>query len=276
MKQYLDIARKCLQEGTRKENRTGVATIGYHNDMAKYDLSEGFPAVTTKQLYFKQVVAEMLGFLRGYDNAKDFRELGCRVWDSNANENKQWLNNPYRKGTDDLGRIYGVQGRNFNGVDQLVKVYEDLRQGIDNRREIISYWNPAELDQMALPPCHMMHQFGIQNGDTLHLAMYQRSCDVPLGVPFNVAGYAWLLSVMAHITGLKVGTFTHFMSDIHIYENQVEPMKEQLKRSPKELPKLWINPNIRCLNDLLEWATVEDFKLVDYYPDSAISFPFAV
>jgi thymidylate synthase len=280
MEQYLKLCSKTLAEGIRKQNRTGVAHFGYTGDMMKFDLSKGFPAVTTKKLAFKSVVAEMLGFLRGYDNAADFRKLGCKVWDANANENKQWLESNYREGVDDLGRIYGVQARSWEidktwNLDQLRMVYDDLRKGKDNRREIVTHWNPGELDKMALPPCHMFYQFGIQ-GDRLNLSMYQRSCDVPLGIPFNIAGYAWLLSVMAHITGLRAGEFTHFMHDIHIYENQIDLMYEQVVRKPLPLPTLRITEKIKTLEDLETWVTVDDFELVGYQHHPPIKFPFAV
>jgi thymidylate synthase len=280
MKQYLDLCKKVLDKGIRKTNRTGVDHFGYTGDMMQFDLSEGFPAVTTKKLAFRAVVAEMLGFLRGYDNAADFRKLGCRVWDDNANKNQAWLNNPNRKGEDALGSIYGVQGRGWeNGaggsIDQLKMVYNDLKAGKDNRREIVTHWNPADLDYMALPPCHMFYQFGIQ-GDTLNLSMYQRSCDVPLGIPFNIAGYAWLLSVMAQITGLKPGIFTHFMHDIHIYENQIELVKEQISREPKKLPKLVIAREIETLEDLESWVTPEMFQLQEYDHHPHIVYPFSV
>ena len=288
MQQYLDLCRKALTQGIIKKNRTGVDHIGYQGDMCQYDLAEGFPAVTTKKLAFKSVVAEMLGFLRGYDNAADFRALGCRVWDANANENKQWLANPNRKGMDDLGRIYGVQARRWiyrkneldyyssvHTLDQLKLVIEDISNGKDNRREIVTHWNPAELDQMALPPCHMFYQFGIQ-GDRLNLGMYQRSCDLPLGVPFNIAQYAWLLSVVAHITGFKPGVFTHFLWDVHVYANQVENLKIQLERTPYLLPTLVINPSIKSLQDLETWVTPADFQLHGYQCHPHIQYPFAV
>ncbi len=281
MRQYLDLCAKALGTGIRKTNRTGIDHIGYTGDMAQYDLRDGFPAVTTKKLAFKTVVAEMLGFLRGYDSAEQFRELGCRVWDANANDNESWLNNPWRApGKDDLGRIYGVQAREWrrgDGVllDQLKAVVDDLSQGIDNRREIVTHWNPGELDQMALPPCHLLYQFGIQ-GEYLNLSMYQRSCDLPLGVPFNVAGYAWLLTMIAHITGHKPGTFTHFMHDVHIYENQVDLMHEQLTRGTYELPTLEFNPAIKTLHDLDTWVRPHDFELAGYKHHPAIDYPFAV
>lgn len=279
MKQYLDICKKAM-EGLQKKNRTGIDHIGYQGDMCKYDLSEGFPAVTTKKLAYKVAFAEMLGFLRGYESAKDFRDLGCNVWNANANENEQWLANPNRKGEDDLGPVYGAQARRWKKcdggeIDQLKQVVEDLKAGKDNRREIITHWNPGVMDKIALPPCHMFYQFGIE-GDKLNMAMYQRSCDVPLGVPFNIAGYAWLLSVIAQITGLKAGTFTHMMWDIHIYENQMDLMKEQVKRDPLPLPKLWINPEIKTLEDLETWVTPDEFRLDGYEHHEAIKYPFAV
>ncbi len=275
MKQYLDLCKKAL-DGNVKQNRTGIDTIGYIGDFCKYDLADGFPAVTTKKLAFNSVVAEMLGFLRGYSNAEDFRKLGCKVWDANANENETWLNNLYRKGEDDLGRIYGVQARSWEGgVDQLKSCVSDLSCGVDNRREIVTHWNPSETHKMALPPCHLLYQFGIDNGK-LHLSMYQRSCDLPLGVPFNVAGYSWLLSVIAQITGLEVGTFNHFMHDIHVYSNQVDNLKLQIEREPMKLPKLLINPNIETLEDLETWVTVDDFQLVDYVHHDPIKYAFAV
>ena len=280
MKQYLDLLEKAMG-GVRKTNRTGVDHIGYTGDMMQFDLANGFPAVTTKRLAFKSVVGEMLSFLRGYDNVKDFNKLGCKVWDENA-EKDYWTSNPNCKGDGDLGRIYGKQAREWVGyggfgssflVDQLKMVYDDLLQGIDNRREIVIHWNPGELSLMALPPCHLLYQFGIQ-GDKLNLSMYQRSCDVPLGIPFNIAGYAWLLSVMAHITGHKVGTFTHFMHDIHIYENQIEFAQKQIVRAPMKLPTLHINPSIKTLEDLETWVTPDDFSLLNYEHHPHIAYPF--
>jgi len=285
MQQYIDLCNKVFQFGLEKTNRTGINHIGYHGDMMKFDLAEGFPILTTKEVNFKACVAEMLGFLRGYDNAEDFRKLGCKVWDANANENEEWLSNLNRYGTDDLGRIYGVQARDWraNGdtlstrhIDQLQGVIDDLVQGKDNRREIVTHWNPGEFHLMALPPCHVLYQFGIQ-GAYLNLSMYQRSCDVPLGIPFNITGYAWLLSAVAHISNLVPGAFTHFMHDIHVYANQVETLKNvQMVREPRELPTLIINPAIRTLQDLETWVRPEDFSLEGYDPHPKIKYPFAV
>ncbi len=267
-------------KGLRKTNRTGVDHIGYIGDMCKYHMSDGFPAVTTKKLAIRSVFAEMLGFARGYNNASQFRELGCNVWNANANENEWWVNNPNRKGRDDLGRIYGVQSRFWKTpdgetIDQLKKVIDDLSESIDNRREIVTHWNPGEMNKMALPPCHLLYQFSIQ-GNELNLSMYQRSCDVPLGIPFNIAGYSWLLHVIAQIVVLKPGTFTHFMHDIHIYENQMELMREQVERIPHKLPKLWINPDIKTLEDIETWVTADDFRLEEYEHHPHIKYPFAV
>lgn len=279
MKQYLDLCRKALEHGMRKTNRTGVDHVGVLAEMCKYRMEDGFPAVTTKKLAFKSVVAEMLGFLRGYNNAADFRALGCKVWDSNANENTEWLSNEFRRGRDDLGRIYGVQARRWRGpsgeIDQLKKVMDDLSRGIDNRREIVMHWNPGELEQMALPACHAFYQFGI-HGDELYLTLYSRSLDLPLGKPFNVAGYSWLLCVIAKITGLRPGTFTHMIHDAHIYVNQVDLMREQLMREPYPLPTLWINPEIKSLSDLETWVTPNDFRLEGYRHHEHIAYPFAV
>lgn len=276
MKNYLDLMKRTINEGVWKKNRTGVDHIGIHDEILKFDLSHGFPAVTTKKLAFKTCLTEMLCFLRGYTSAVDFRNLGCKIWDQNANENKTWLQNPNRKGEDDLGRIYGAQARDWCGeIDQLNNAYKDLRRGIDNRREIVSHWNPSELDQMALPPCHLLYQFGIQ-GDKLNLIMYQRSCDMPLGVPFNIAGYAWLLSIFAQITGHVPGVFTHILHDIHVYKNQVEMAKMQISRVPHPLPQLIINPDIKTLKDLETWVTVHDFKLKDYLHHKSINYPMAV
>jgi len=279
MRQYLKLCKRALG-GLRKTNRTGVDHIGYMGDMCKYHMRNGFPAVTTKKLAFRSVTAEMLGFLRGYDNAEDFRKLGCNVWNANANENEWWVNNPNRKGPDDLGRIYGVQSRFWKTpegetIDQLKKVVDDLKKGVDNRREIVTHWNPGEMNSMALPPCHLLYQFGIQ-GNELNLSMYQRSCDVPLGIPFNIAGYSWLLHVIAKITGLKPGTFTHFMHDIHIYASQADLMHDQIERIPYGLPMLRMNPAIMDLEDLETWVKPSDFWLEGYEYHPSIKYPFAV
>lgn len=287
MKQYQDLLRKTILDGKVKSNRTGINTVGIIGAHMQFDLNKGFPIVTLKKTYWKAAVSEMLAFLRGYDNAADFRALGCKVWDQNANENTQWLSNPNRKGEDDLGRVYGVQARNWRPsdyynedkparpIDQLRMVYEDLRNGIDNRREIVTHWNPGEMNKMALPPCHLLYQFGIQDKE-LHLSMYQRSCDLALGVPFNIVGYSWLLAVMAQITGHKAGTFNHFLHDVHIYENHLAGAQTMLHRNPLPLPNLHMNPKIQTLEDLETWVTVEDFELLNYKSHEAIKLDMAV
>ncbi len=292
MKQYLDLCQKILDKGVRKPNRTGVDTIGIQGEMMKFDMADGFPAVTTKELNFKSVVAELLGFIRGYDNAADFRKLGCNIWDANANENQQWVHNINRKGEDDLGRIYGVQGRGWRqfkfvrvaqkgsayhrgNIDQLKNVVDDLSKGIDNRREIVTHWNPSELNQMALPPCHLLYQFGIEDGK-LNLALYQRSCDFPLGIPFNIASYSLLLHMISQITGLKPGVFTHFMFDCHIYVNQIPGIEIQLNRETYILPELLMADTIKSLKDIETWVLPSNFWLAQYDHHDHISFPFSV
>lgn len=293
MKQYLDICQRIINEGTLRQNRTGTDTLGIQGVMMQFDMADGFPVVTTKKLAYKSAWAEMLGFLRGYDNAADFRRVGTKVWDANANENQQWLNNPNRLGKDDLGRIYGVQARGWHSnirrssiwgtIDQLQMCVDDLSKGIDNRREIVSHWNPGEMDEMALPPCHLLYQFGLE-GERLNLTMYQRSADFPLGVPFNIAGYSWLLHVIARITGHTPGMFTHFIHDAHIYVDQIDLMKQQLKRDTFALPKFEMKEHIKTLEDLEQedfdpnndFCTVDDFMLVGYAHHPAIKYPFSV
>jgi len=279
--QYLDLGRKLLKHGEWVYNeRTKKRCLTYIGDMMKFDLSNtnAFPILTTKKLFHKPMIAELLGFIRGYDNAKDFRDLGCKIWDANANESEHWLKNPNRKGTDDLGRIYGVQARKWKSpdgeLDQLKDKIEKIDNRIDDRRLIVTHWNPGELHLMALPPCHMMYIFSIID-DSLHLSLYQRSADYPLGVPFNIASYCLLLKLVAQITGLKCGTFTHFLHNIHIYEDQLELCKEQLRRKPLPSPQLNINERIQSLHDLETWVTLDDFELTNYEHYPAIKYPFA-
>jgi thymidylate synthase len=276
MKQYIDLCKKILSEGEWVDNRTSERALTINGYMMQYDLSDGFPAVTTKKLAFKSVVAEMLGFLRGYNNTHDFEKLGCKVWTDNAYSD-YWLNNDNNTGGDGyLGRIYGVQARSWNGeIDQLKVVVDKLLAGNSDRRMIVSHWNPSELDSMALPPCHLLYQFNVI-GDKLNLTMYQRSADVPLGVPFNIAGYSWLLSVISKITGLTAGTLTHFLNDCHIYENQLELVKTQVERDPLSLPELVISDNVDSLEYLETNAVVDDFTLTGYNHHPHIKYPFTV
>lgn len=279
--QYLNLIRNILKHGTVQHNdRTGKDCYFYHGDMLKFDLSTGkFPILTTKKMAVKSMMGELLGFIRGVDNAKDFRDLKCKFWDANANDSVHWLNNPNRKGEDDLGRIYGVQARNWkahdgSSIDQLKNVIDKLAEGIDDRRLIVTHWNPGEMDLVSLPSCHLLYQFGIRDGH-LDLCMYQRSCDVPLGVPMNIASYALMLLLTARITGLKAGVFTHFLWNIHIYEDQLPDVNQQLRREPFNPPEMWINPEIKTLEDLETWVTPDDFKLINYQHHGPIKYAFS-
>jgi thymidylate synthase len=279
--QYLRILRNAVDSTSVRHNeRTGKRCHFYHGDMMKFDLSDGaFPVLTTKKMAVKAMVGELLGFIRGVDNAKDFRDLKCNFWNANANETVDWLENPNRKGEDDLGRIYGVQARDWTApdgtkVDQLRTVIDKIQNRVDDRRLIVTHWNPGEVPLQALPPCHMTYQFGI-DGDVLDLCMYQRSCDVPLGIPMNIASYALLLRLVAQITGMGAGVFTHMMWNVHVYEDQLEGCYTQLARKPFDPPKIWINPEIKTLEDLETWVTPDDFKLIDYKYHDAIKYPFS-
>lgn len=275
--EYLNLCNTTLETGYMEHNeRTGKNCLKMHGHMMKFDLSTGkFPLLTLRKLYTKGIFAELIGFIQGVDNAARFRELGCNLWNANANESKHWLENPNRSGEDDLGRIYGVQARDWNGeVDQLKIAIDKISNGIDDRRMIVTHWNPGELDRMALAPCHLLYQFGLR-GDTLDLCMYQRSADIPLGVPSNIASYALLLTLVAQITNKKVGTFTHFLWNSHFYENQLPFVDELINRPSFEPPTLSINPDIKSLIDLETWVTVDDFSINNYTSGKVIKFPFS-
>lgn len=289
MKQWLRLIEDVLDQGTWQENRTGIRTLMIPGAMAQYDLEKGFPAVTTKSLAFKAMRGELLGFLKGFSSAKDFRDLGCNIWDQNANENKSWLDNPNRKGTDDLGRIYGVQWRDWNSstggnVDQITNCTRSLLQDPFSRRIILSAWRPDEMGQMSLPPCHVLYQFMVTQHDSkLHIAMYQRSCDLFLGVPFNVASTALLLSIMARMTGYGVGTVSHFMADLHIYENHIDQVKTVLSRIPKVPPRLHLGTPIlgktstdEQIKDAWEHIEAAQIELIQYESHGPLKAPMAV
>lgn len=253
MRQYLNLLEHCLRTGVRQKNRTGVDTIMIPGGMMQFDLSEGFPVLTTKRVAFKSVLGETLGFLRGYTSAEQFRKLGCNYWDVNANVNKTWLGNPYRKGTDDLGFIYGWQWRHWGGssregdvgFDQLARLLKMIKDDPTSRRMIITAWNPVELHLMALPPCHLLFQVLIaQEARKMHMTMYMRSADMFLGVPMNITSYALLLSMICMVTGYDPGKLTIFLADLHIYENHVGQVLEQLSRHPKPLPQLEVEEEI--------------------------------
>ena len=227
MKQYIEVGKKLITEGQWiKNERTGVNCLTLINADFTYDVDEGkFPILTTKKTFYKGAIAELLGYIRGYDSAKQFRDIGTKTWDANANENEVWLKNPNRKGEDDMGRVYGVQGRGWqkpNGefLDQFRKVYENLKNGIDDRGEIVTFWNPGEFELGCLRPCMHTHQFSLVN-DTLYLNSFQRSGDYPLGVPYNAIQCYVLLALMAQITGHKCGKAYHKIVNVHIYENQL-------------------------------------------------------
>lgn len=253
MKQYLDLLRDILENGVDKMDRTGVGTRSVFGRQMRFDLNEGFPLLTTKKMHLKSIIYELLWFIKGDTNVKYLQEHGVRIWNEWADENG------------DLGPIYGAQWRNWNGdgIDQLAEVIETLKRNPNDRRMIVSAWNPSQLKAMHLPPCHMMFQFYVANGK-LSCMLYQRSCDMFLGVPFNIASYALLTMMIAQVCGLKLGYFVHVLGDTHIYHNHFEQVKEQLKRVPLALPQMKINPDIKDINDF----KFEDFELQNYqsYP----------
>lgn len=283
MKQYLKLCQRIIEQGTWIENeRTAKRCLTVINADLEYDVENNqFPMITTRKSYYKSAIAEFLGYIRGYDNAADFRALGTKTWDANANLNTAWLNNKYRKDEDDMGRVYGVQGRAWakpdgTTLDQLKKIVDNLKNGIDDRAEILTFYNPGEFDMGCLRPCMHTHTFSLL-GDTLHLTSYQRSCDVPLGLNFNQVQVFTFLALMAQITGKKAGKAYHKIVNAHIYEDQLELMQNvQLKRSPYPSPQLKINPKIQSLEDLETWVTMDDFEVVDYQCHEAIKYPFSV
>ena len=252
MKQYLDLLQHVLDNGTQKGDRTGTGTISTFGYQTRYNLSEGFPMVTTKKLHYKSIVHELLWFLKGDTNIQYLKENGVRIWDEWADENG------------DLGPVYGYQWRSWptpNGgsIDQITNVINSIKNNPNSRRHMVSAWNPALVDDMALPPCHTMFQFYVADGK-LSCQLYQRSADSFLGVPFNVASYALLTMMIAQVTGLEPGDFVHTFGDLHIYNNHLEQVNLQLSRTPKKLPTLKINPDITDLFDF----KFEDFELVNY------------
>jgi len=254
MKQYLDLLEKVSNEGIRKEDRTGTGTISIFGHQSRYDLLKGFPLLTTKKLHLKSIIYELLWFLKGETNVKYLNDHGVRIWNEWADENGE------------LGHIYGYQWRSWPGadgqnIDQISKVIESLKNNPDSRRHIVSAWNVSELDKMNLPPCHILFQFYIADGK-LSCQLYQRSADIFLGVPFNIASYSLLLMMIAQVTGLKPGTFVHTLGDAHIYLNHIEQVKLQLSREPRKLPVMRLNPSVKSIFDF----TFEDFSLEEYNP----------
>ena len=254
MKQYLDLLDRILTEGVKKEDRTGTGTISVFGNQMRFNLEDGFPLLTTKKLHLKSIIYELLWFLRGDTNIKYLKDHGVSIWDEWADENGE------------LGPVYGHQWRSWpdeNGgtIDQIQNVVNQIKNNPDSRRMIVSAWNVAEVERMALPPCHTMFQFYVANG-RLSLQLYQRSADTFLGVPFNIASYALLLQMMAQGTGLKAGDFIHTTGDTHLYLNHLEQAKLQLTRSPRPLPRMIINPDVKDIFDF----KYEDFQLEGYDP----------
>lgn len=264
MKQYLDLLQRVLQEGTHKEDRTGTGTISVFGHQMRFNMEDGFPLLTTKKLHLKSIIYELLWFLKGDTNVKYLQDNGVRIWNEWADENG------------DLGHIYGYQWRSwpdYNGghIDQITEAMETIKHNPDSRRIIVSAWNVADLPQMNLPPCHAFFQFYVANG-RLSLQLYQRSADIFLGVPFNIASYALLLKMMAQVTGLKAGDFVHTLGDAHIYSNHIEQVKLQLTRAPRPLPQIEINSNVK---DIFGFK-YEDFTLTGYDPHPHIKGEVAV
>lgn len=283
MNQYLELCRQIIDDGVWVENeRTGKRCLTLINADLTYQVADNeFPLVTTRKSFYKAAIAEMIGYLRGYSSAADFRKIGTKTWDANANQNEAWLNNPVRKGDDDCGFIYGAVARNFpkpdgGSIDLVRSVYEDLKAGKDDRGEIITFYHPGAFHLGCLRPCMHTHHFSLV-GDTLYLNSFQRSCDVPLGLNFNMVQVYFLLAIMAQITGHKPGVAYHKIVNAHIYEDQLELMRDvQLKRAPYPSPKLIINPDIKTLEDLETWVTVDDFSVEGYQHHDPINYPFSV
>ncbi len=254
MKQYLELLNRILNEGTRKSDRTGTGTLSVFGHQMRFDMAEGFPLLTTKKLHLKSIIYELLWFLRGDTNVKYLHDHGVRIWDEWADENGE------------LGPIYGHEWRSWpdyqgGTIDQIANVVDQIRRTPNSRRMIVSAWNVAEVDSMALPPCHTMFQFYVAEG-RLSLQLYQRSADTFLGVPFNIASYALLLQMMAQVTGLQPGEFIHTTGDTHLYLNHLDQARLQLTRTPRKLPRMVINPDVKSIFDF----TYEDFRLEGYDP----------
>lgn len=264
MQQYLSLLKRILTEGATKTDRTGTGTMSVFGNQMRFNLADGFPLLTTKKLHLKSIIYELLWFLRGDTNVHYLKEHGVRIWNEWADENG------------DLGPVYGHQWRSwpdYNGgtIDQIQNVLDLIRNHPDSRRMIVSAWNPAEVEQMALPPCHCLFQFYVADGK-LSLQLYQRSADTFLGVPFNIASYALLLQMMAQVSGLEPGDFIHTTGDTHLYLNHLDQARLQLTRTPRPLPKMRINPDVKNLFDF----HYEDFQLEGYDPWPHISAQVSV
>lgn len=264
MKQYLELLEKVKTEGTDKSDRTGTGTRSLFGHQMRFDLSQGFPCLTTKKLHLRSIIVELLWFLRGDTNLKYLHDNRVTIWDEWADSNG------------DLGHIYGYQWRSWGTpsgghIDQIKQLVDSLTGNPDSRRHIVSAWNVADIENMALPPCHCLFQFYVADGK-LSCQLYQRSADLFLGVPFNIASYALLTMMLAQVTGLQVGEFVHTLGDVHIYNNHFAQVDEQLSRTPRALPTMRINPEVKSIFDF----TLEDFTLENYDPYPTIKAPIAV
>ena len=264
MKQYLDLMRHIREHGVARDDRTGTGTLSVFGHQMRFDLSEGFPLVTTKKVFLKGIIHELLWFVAGSTNVQYLQDHGVHIWDDWADEQG------------DLGPVYGSQWRSWpapdgSTIDQIGKVIEQIKTNPNSRRLVVSAWNVAEVEKMALPPCHMLFQFYVANG-RLSCQLYQRSADVFLGVPFNIASYALLTMMIAQVTGLRAGDFVHTFGDAHLYMNHLEQADEQLSRTPYPLPQMQLNP---AVHDILDFK-YEDFKLLNYKSHAAIKAPIAV
>jgi len=264
VRQYHNLLRLVLEEGVARSDRTGTGTLSIFGGQARFDLRERFPLLTTKKLHLKSIIYELLWFLRGETNVRYLNEHGVTIWDEWADENGN------------LGRVYGAQWRDWRGangirVDQIDKIISEIRENPSSRRLIVSAWNPAEIDEMALPPCHVLFQFYVNDGE-LSCQLYQRSADLFLGVPFNIASYSLLTMMMAQVCDLAPGDFVHTFGDLHLYQNHLEQAREQLSRECRPLPRIQLNPAITRIEDF----RFEDFTLLDYNPHPSIKAPIAV
>jgi thymidylate synthase len=264
MRQYHELMRRILDEGVRKEDRTGTGTLSVFGHQMRFDLAEGFPLVTTKKLHVKSIVHELLWFIRGETNVRSLNAAGVTIWD-------EWADH-----TGELGPVYGRQWRSWAApdgrtIDQLAQVLEEIRRNPDSRRLLVTAWNPADIADMALPPCHVLFQFYVA-GNRLSCQLYQRSADVFLGVPFNIASYALLTHMVAHVTGLMPGDFVHTLGDAHLYLNHLEQARLQLTRAPRALPRLRLNPGVTSLFEF----RYEDISLQGYEPHPHIKAEVAV
>ena len=264
MRQYLDLLRTILERGHRKSDRTGTGTLSVFGHQMRFDLSEGFPLVTTKKLHAKSIIHELLWFLRGETNVHSLNEVGVTIWDAWADEQGE------------LGPVYGSQWRSWRtpdgqSIDQMSQLVQQIRTNPDSRRLIVSAWNVADIDRMKLPPCHVLFQFYVADG-RLSCQLYQRSADVFLGVPFNIASYALLTMMMAQATDLQAGEFVHTFGDAHLYLNHIEQAQLQLERTPRKLPRMELNPTVKSIFDF----HYDDFRLLDYDPHPHIKAAVAV